>query len=66
MKLKFHQTLPSDAPEYPFRAGQVIEIAKPTKAMLGWIKRGWAEVLKDEPERAVIPDRQEHAVTGRK
>jgi hypothetical protein len=66
MRLKFHQTLPSGAPGYPFSAGQTIDIAKPTKEMLGWIKRGWVEVLKDEPERAVIPDRQEHAVTGRK
>lgn len=66
MRLKFLQTLPSGADGYPFQAGQVIDLPRPTKAMREWIARGWVEVLKEEPERAIVADRQEHAVPGRK
>jgi hypothetical protein len=69
VRLKFHQTLPSQAAGYPFVAGQVIDLPRGTKLTAeqkDWIARGWVEVLKDEPERAVVPDRHAHAVLGRK
>jgi hypothetical protein len=56
----------SRSPGFPFQPGQIIELPRPTKEMFGWIKRGWVEVLKEEPERAVVHDTNEHAVIGRK
>lgn len=64
MRIKFLQTTPSRAPEYPFRAGQTIEVAGLTPEVRAWLESGLVEVLKDEPEAATVAA-AERAVTPR-
>lgn len=37
MKIRFLGTTPSSRPEYPFQAGQVIEVAELTDEIRGWL-----------------------------
>jgi hypothetical protein len=60
----------SDAPGFPFRAGQVIDVAEPTSMMLRWLEPGpdgerQAEVVKEElrDEMAVVAVGPDRAVT---
>jgi hypothetical protein len=67
MRIRFLQTTPSASPDHPFLPGQVIEVTKLTAEMRSWLKASGdssprAELLKDEPERAVVQVR-ERAVT---
>lgn len=64
MKLRFMQTTASDSPEYPFQAGQIIEVPGLTRTMRGWLRDGWA-VLVDEPEAAVMGAAPERATVAR-
>jgi hypothetical protein len=70
VKIKFLKVTESDAAGFPFRAGQVIDVAEPTPAMLRWLEPGpdgerQAEVVKEEPrdEMAVAAVGPERAVT---
>ena len=58
MKIRFLQTTPSDNPEYPFMAGQVITVAQPTPSLLRLIDDEHAEIVREDAiERAVVaPD----------
>lgn len=66
MKIRFLQTTESGQPGFPFRAGQVIDVPRLTSEMRAWLTVpaggiALAEVLKDEPEAAVMPP-EERAV----
>lgn len=48
MRIKFLETTPSDAPEYPFQAGQIITVQSLTAQYRRWVKDGRAVTLDDE------------------
>lgn len=54
MVLRFLLTTASQAPEYPFLAGQTITVSALTPEMRQWIKDGRAELVQDEPETATV------------
>lgn len=59
MRIKFLQTTPSDSPDAPFQAGQVIEVATLTAAMRAWltpVRDGlpMAELVREAPEAAMV------------
>jgi hypothetical protein len=62
VKIRFLVTTASSRPEYPFRAGQVINVPQPTPEMLAWLTPESdgtvrAEVVPEEaPEAAVLPE----------
>ncbi len=64
MTLRFLQTTPSASPGFPFQPGQVITVDRPTPEMRQWLKAGFAEVVKEEPEIEVTAH-QERAVLPR-
>jgi hypothetical protein len=69
MTIRFLQTTPSESPEYPFQAGQVITVACPSPYLLSLLDGKRAEAVRtDETERAVEPsaERAEPAQKGRK
>ena len=53
--LRFLQMCVSENPEYPFQAGQTIRLPRLTTAMKAYVRKGWAVLLHEEPERAVLP-----------
>ena len=53
MTIRFLQTTPSEHPDYPFMAGQIIEVAAPSPFLLGLLDGVHAEALKADDERAV-------------
>ena len=55
MRIKFLESCPSDSPEYPFQAGQIIDVDEPSPHVLGLVASGRAIRL-DIDERAVEPD----------
>jgi len=62
MRLRFLHTVDSDAVDYPFTVGQVIEVRSVTAQIRGWLERRWAEIVGGEtaalaaaPERAALP-----------
>lgn len=56
MQIKFLQTCPSENPEFPFMAGQVIDIPVPSPSLLKLLDGVHAEaVTSDDTERAVAP-----------
>lgn len=65
MKIRFLHTTPSARPEYPFQAGQVIEVEKQTAEIRGWLKENRAEIVKETPEAAVVGTAGEYAVPSR-
>lgn len=55
MTIRFLQTTPSDSPEHPFQAGQIISVAEPSPYLLSLLDGVRAEAVKDtEPELAVV------------
>jgi hypothetical protein len=69
MTIRFLQTTPSDNPDAPFQAGQVIEVAKLTATVRGWLSAvrdgmPMAVVVPDEPQSAMV-DAAERAVQPR-
>lgn len=54
MILKFLHTTPSQNPDFPFQAGQRIEVPKLTPEMRGWIKDGFAVLVGEEIATAVV------------
>lgn len=59
MTIRFLQTVPSEHPEYPFMAGQVISVTAPSPFLLELLDGVRAEIVKGlEPpeEQAVAPD----------
>jgi hypothetical protein len=54
--IRFLQTTPSDNPEYPFQAGQIISVDQPSEFLLGLLDGVRAEAVRsaDEPELAVV------------
>lgn len=66
MRIRFLDVWASASPEFPFRAGQVIDIDTPTASMLAALDAGKAEALRDdEPEMAVVGGGEEKAVIRR-
>ena len=63
MKLRFLKVTPSNNPEFPFQAGQIIHVEKLTGEMKRWLKEGLAVALPDSFEAASIAD-PERAVEG--
>jgi hypothetical protein len=56
MLIRFLQTVESENPEFPFRAGQVIAVTAPSEFLLSLLDGVRAEVVKtDLIERAVVP-----------
>lgn len=69
-RLRFLQTTPSDNPDTPFQAGQIIAVDTLTPTMRAWLTpigdgRACAELLPEWPEAAVAPDDAERAVLPR-
>ena len=64
MRLKFLQTTTSDNPNFPFQAGQVVDVADLSPSMRAALETGSAVLVSDPgpeaavvsaPERAVLP-----------
>lgn len=53
MTIRFLQTTPSMNPERPFQPGQIIHLTKLTPELRTWIKLGHAELVREDPEKAV-------------
>ena len=54
MQIRFLQTTPSENPDFPFLAGQVINVTAPTRFLLSLVDGVRAEVVRtDETERAI-------------
>jgi hypothetical protein len=57
MTIRFLQTVPSENPEFPFQAGQVISLPVLPSYLRDHIKAGRAVlVTEDRIERAITPD----------
>jgi hypothetical protein len=54
VKIRFLQTTPSERLDFPFQAGQIIEVPRLTAQLREWIAREHAVVVEDEPEAAVL------------
>jgi hypothetical protein len=52
--IRFLQTTPSQASEYPFQAGQEIALADLTPEVVAWIQEGRAVIVSEAPEAAVV------------
>ena len=65
MKIRFRQTTPSSHPEFPFQAGQIIEVPRLTPAIRQWLRDASAEVVPESPEAAVAVDDAERATLPR-
>jgi hypothetical protein len=55
MTIRFLQTVPSENPEWPFMAGQVIDVPAPSPSMQDALRNGTAELVKAEDERGEAP-----------
>jgi hypothetical protein len=56
MTIRFLQACPSENPEFPFQAGQIITVAAPSDYVLSLLDGVRAEVVKtDETEAAIEP-----------
>ncbi len=64
MTIRFLATTPSDAPDFPFLAGQEIPVPSVTERVARWIREGLAVVVREEPELAIVAV-TEQAVTRR-
>ena len=54
MVIRFLQTTPSENPDFPFQAGQIISVTAPTRFLLSLIDGIHAEVVRtDDIERAI-------------
>lgn len=67
MKIRFLVTTASASPDFPFRAGQIIDVPHPTPEMLAWLKplpdgTKRAEVFDAEPIEAAVTPEPERAV----
>jgi hypothetical protein len=56
MRVKFLHTTPSDSPEAPFQAGQIIDIPI-SKQVRTWIQEGSAVALDEPREEAAVLER---------
>lgn len=54
MLIRFVRTVDSDAPGFPFRMGQIIDVPTLTERMRACLRDGSAVLLHDVPERAVV------------
>jgi hypothetical protein len=61
VKIRFRQTTPSSHPEFPFQAGQVIDVPRLTPAIRQWLRDAFAEVVPEIPDAAVAVDDAERA-----
>jgi hypothetical protein len=60
VKIRFLQTTPSDNPDLPFQAGQIITVDQPSEAMLRLVDGVQAEAVPSEDaERAIEPDAEQ-------
>lgn len=48
MRVRFLHLTASAAPEYPFRAGQIIEVHELSPQMRAWLREARIEILPDE------------------
>jgi len=63
MRVRFLEVCDSEVPGFPFKAGQVIEIARLTPAMMAAIRDQRAELIREEAGAAAIVEAPERAVT---
>lgn len=54
MKIRFLVTTPSDAPDFPFQAGQEIPVSSMTDQVARWLRDDVAVVVREEPELATV------------
>jgi len=54
VQIRFLELTPSDAPGFPFVAGQVISLPRLTSAAREWIKSGRAVVLPEPGDEAAV------------
>jgi hypothetical protein len=67
MVLRFLMTTASQAPGYPFMAGQEITVSDLTAEMRQWVADGRAEIVSDVPELATLaPHEQAIVKRGRR
>lgn len=64
MTIKFLQTTPSENPDFPFQAGQIVDLPM-TKRVQQWIADGFAVVVVPEREKAVLGAPEETATESR-
>ncbi len=65
MRLRFLHTVPSDNPHFPFQPGQILEMPRLTSEMRHWLREGWASLLPEPAEAAVLDDPPEMATVSR-
>lgn len=65
MRIRFLRVTPSANPDYPFLAGQIIELGELTSEAERWIEHGVAIVLPEGPEMAVMGGPSEVATEPR-
>lgn len=61
MTIRFLQAVPSENPEFPFQAGQVIEVACPSPYLLSLLDGVRAEVVRTEGEEVAVEPEAERA-----
>jgi len=68
MTIRFLETTPSEHPDFPFVAGQIIYVDAPSRFLLKLIKDKRAQVIRtDDTERAIAPETEQPEPTrGRK
>lgn len=60
MKIRFLQPTSSENPDFPFQAGQVIDVAAPSEFLLSLIDGVQAEVVsEDDTERTIEPESEQ-------
>ena len=60
MTIRFLQTVASEKPDFPFMAGQIIEVSAPSEYLLSLLDGIRAEVVPtDDSERAIAPDAEQ-------
>lgn len=62
MQIRFLQTTPSEHPDFPFQAGQVITIPAPSRFFLDLLDGVRAEVVRDAGDELATVDVAERAV----
>jgi hypothetical protein len=55
MTIRFLQTAQSENPDFPFMAGQVIEVPAPSPLIQQALRGGLAEIVRADDERAEAP-----------
>lgn len=54
MTIRFLQTVPSENPEMPFRAGQVITVTYPSPMLLDYLDGERAELVREDATESAV------------